>query len=150
MVDEDYGHEVAMQVAQTLVVFLKRPGGQSQFSDVLLAQKHDRSGVFSDLQAWISSNLQNPLHVETLAKRSGMSPRTFARHYKNRTGMTPAKSIEFMRVDKAKQLLEQSGIALISIAEQTGLVDEQRLRRVFVKNVGVSPHEYRKKFGANL
>jgi len=149
MVDEDHGHEVAMQVAQSLVVFLKRPGGQSQFSDVLLAQRQDRSGIFSDLQAWISNNLQSPLNVEVLAKKAGMSPRTFARHYKGRTGVAPAKSIEILRVDKAKQLLEQPDIAIPTIARQTGLVDEQRLRRVFARNVGVSPHEYRKKFGMN-
>lgn len=149
MVDEDHGHEIAMQVAQTLVVFLKRPGGQSQFSDVLLAQRHDRSGVFSDLQAWMSNNLQSHLNVEVLAKRAGMSPRSFARHYKKRTGVTPAKSIECLRVNKAKQLLQQHDTAIVTIAEQTGLIDEQRLRRVFVRNVGVSPHEYRKKFGAN-
>jgi len=149
MVDEDHGHEVAMQVAQSLVVFLKRPGGQSQFSDVLLAQKQDRSGIFSDLQAWMSNNLQCPLNVEVLAKKAGMSPRTFARHYKARTGVTPAKSIEILRVDKAKHLLEQRDIAIATIARQTGLVDQQRLRRVFAKNVGISLNEYRKKFGMN-
>jgi len=148
MVDEDHGHGVAMQVAQSLVVFLKRPGGQSQFSDVLLAQKQDRSGAFSDLQAWISNNIQAPLNVEILAKRAGMSPRTFARHYKSRTGVTPAKSIEILRVNKAKQLLEQRNIPIVTVARQTGLFDVQRLRRVFVRNVGVSPHEYRQKFGA--
>jgi len=147
MVSEDHGHDIAMQVAQSLVVFLKRPGGQSQFSDVLAAQRGDRSGFFSDLQAWVSNNLQSDLTVEILAQRSGMSPRTFARHYKNRTGITPAKFVECLRVSKAKQLLEQRDVPIITIARQVGFIDEQRMRRSFVRSVGISPYEYRKKFG---
>jgi transcriptional regulator GlxA family with amidase domain len=147
MVEEDHGHHVAMQVAQALVVFLKRPGGQSQFSNVLAAQKDDGAGTFSDLQAWIAGNLQADLMVETLARHAGMSPRTFARLYKERTGVTPAKSVEMMRVDAAKQLLEQTAMALAKIATRTGLVDEQRMRRAFLRHVGVSPHEYRRTFG---
>jgi AraC-like DNA-binding protein len=87
------------------------------------------------------------LIVETLARHAGMSPRTFARLYKERTGITPAKSVEMMRVDAAKQLLEQTATALAEVALRTGLVDEQRLRRAFLRHVGVSPHEYRRTFG---
>ena len=147
MVEEDHGHHVAMQIAQSLVVFLKRPGGQSQFSNVLAAQKDDSGGTFSDLHAWIAGNLQADLIVETLARHAGMSPRTFARLYKERTGITPAKSVEMMRVDAAKQLLEQTTLAPAEVALRTGLVDEQRLRRAFLRHVGVSPHEYRRTFG---
>jgi transcriptional regulator GlxA family with amidase domain len=147
MVEEDHGHHVAMQVAQSLVVFLKRPGGQSQFSNVLAAQKDDSGGTFSDLHAWIAGNLQADLVVEKLAQHAGMSPRTFARLYKERTGITPAKSVEMMRVDAAKHLLEQTATALAKIATRTGLVDEQRMRRAFLRHVGVSPHEYRRTFG---
>jgi transcriptional regulator GlxA family with amidase domain len=147
MVEEDHGHEVAMQVAQSLVVFLKRPGGQSQFSNVLAAQKDDSDGTFSDLQAWIAGNLQSDLSVETLARRTGMSPRTFARLYKERTGITPAKSVEMMRVDAAKHLLQQTTMTPTDIAARSGLVDEQRLRRAFLRRVGVSPYEYRRTFG---
>lgn len=147
MVEEDHGHEVAMQVAQSLVVFLKRPGGQSQFSNVLLAQRQDLDGRFSDLQAWISGNLQADLSVEALAQRAGMSPRSFARLYKERIGVTPAKSVELLRVDAAKRLLERRANSLARIARQTGLVDEQRLRRAFLRHAGVSPSEYRRKFG---
>ena len=147
MVEEDHGHHVAMQVAQSLVVFLKRPGGQSQFSNVLAAQKDDSVGTFSDLHAWIAGNLQANLIVEKLAHHAGMSPRTFARLYKERTGLTPAKFVEMMRVDAAKQLLEQTAMAPARIATRTGLVDEQRMRRAFLRHVGVSPHEYRRTFG---
>ena len=150
MIDEDHGHEVAMQVAQSLVVFLKRPGGQSQFSNVLTAQKDDGGGTFSDLHAWVTDHLQTDLSIETLAERAGMSPRTFARIYKARTGITPAKSVELMRVDAAKRLLEQTGLAAQEIAARTGLVDEQRLRRAFLRHVGVSPFDYRRTFGRQL
>lgn len=149
MVDEDHGHDVAMQVAQALVVYFKRPGGQSQFSNALNAQKKDCGGTFSELNAWIAGNLQFELNVETLARRAGMSPRSFSRRYKERTGITPAKSVELLRVDTAKRLLEQGTMPLVKIAMQAGLVDEQRLRRAFLRHVGISPSEYRMKFGAD-
>ncbi len=150
MVEEDHDHQIAMQVAQSLVVFFKRPGGQSQFSNVLHAQKRDEAGRFSELHAWIAENLQANLGVEALAQRSGMSPRSFARRYKERTGVTPAKSVEMIRVDSAKRMLElESVIALKRIAKETGLASEQRLRRAFVRHTGVSPQDYRRKFGAN-
>lgn len=147
MVEEDHGHAVAMQVARSLVVFLKRPGGQSQFSNVLAAQKDDGWGTFSDLHAWIADHLQTNLTIDRLAERAGMSARTFARAYKERTGLTPAKSVERIRVDAAKRLLEQTGLTLAAVAARTGLVDEQRLRRAFLRQAGVSPHEYRRTFG---
>lgn len=150
MVEEDHGHEAAMQVAQTLVVFFKRPGGQSQFSNVLRAQQSDRDGTFSDLHAWIAANLQGDLSVDALADRAGMSARTFARRYRERTGVTPARSVEILRVDAAKRMLENGANALAEIAAATGLGDEQRMRRAFVRHVGTSPVEYRSKFTGKL
>ena len=150
LVEEDHGHDVAMQVAQALVVFFKRTGGQSQFSNILRAQKEDGAGRFSELHAWIAGNLHEELSVDELASRAGMSPRTFARHYRNRTGVTPAKSIELMRVEAAKRLLEQGSASMASVAAQTGLVDEQRMRRTFLRHVGVSPAEYRRSFAAHV
>ncbi|MFD1158914.1 GlxA family transcriptional regulator [Roseovarius aestuarii] len=150
MVEEDHGHQIAMQVAQALVVFFKRPGGQSQFSDVLAAQQEDEGGKFTRLLAWIASNLHQNLDVETLAHRAGMSPRTFARKYTQRIGVSPAKSIEMFRVEAAKQLLMQGELPFADIAINTGLTDEQRLRRAFLRHVGVSPADYRKKFGTRL
>ena len=147
MVEKDFGHNAAMQVAQALVVFFKRPGGQSQFSKVLLAQRQDNGGAFSDLHAWIAGNLQSDLKVETLAKRVAMSPRTFARSYKDKTGRTPAKSVELIRVDMAKQYLERGADPLAKIAFLSGFQDEQRLRRAFRRHVGTSPSDYRDKFG---
>ena len=108
MVEEDHDHRLAMQVAQSLVVFFKRPGGQSQFSNLLNAQTQDEGGRFAELHAWIAGNLKRDLGVEALAQRVGMSPRSFARHYKELTGVTPARSIEMIRVDQAKRMLEQA------------------------------------------
>lgn len=147
MIEEDLGHDAAMQVAQSLVVFFKRPGGQSQFSDVLAAQTADRDGLFSDLHAWVAGNLQNDLSVPKLAQRLAMSPRSFSRHYRDRTGCTPAKMVELMRVDAAKRALARSARSLGQIAFQVGFADEQRLRRAFQRHVGVSPSEYRRTFG---
>lgn len=146
MVEEDHGHEVAMQVAQSLVVYFKRSGGQSQFSRALLTQKRDEAGAFSQLHAWIASNLQADLGVEALAERAGMSLRSFARHYRESTGMTPAKAVDLMRVDMAKRLLERGDLPLPLIAAQSGLTDVQRLRRAFLRHAGVSPSEYQSKF----
>lgn len=148
MVEEDHGHALAMQVAQALVVYFKRPGGQSQFSNVLAAQRSTGDGCFSELHAWIAGNLPGTLTVETLARRAGMSPRSFARQYKARTGVTPAKAVEMLRVETAKRLLEQGSSSLARIALQTGLGDEQRMRRTFLRHVGVSPSDYRRKFGS--
>ena len=150
MVEDDHDHHIAMQIAQALVVFFKRPGGQSQFSNVLVAQEQDERGTFSKLHSWIANHLQYDLSVEALAQKSGMSPRTFARVYKQRVGCTPAKSVEIMRVDSAKRLLEYGTQPLKTIARQTGLGDEQRLRRAFVRHVGVLPADYRQTFGARI
>lgn len=150
MIEEDLGHDAAMQVAQSLVVFFKRPGGQSQFSDVLAVQTADRDGLFSDLHAWIAGHLQSDLSVPKLAQRLAMSPRTFSRQYRDRTGRTPAKTVELMRVDAAKRALERGSDPLGLIAFNAGFGDEQRLRRAFQRHVGVSPSEYRDKFGGNL
>ncbi len=150
MVEEDLGHDAAMQVAQALVVFFKRPGGQSQFSDVLAVQTADRDGLFVDLHAWIAGNLQGDLSMPKLAQRLAMSPRTFSRQYRDRTGRTPAKTVEVMRVDAAKRALERSAQPLGKIAFNAGFSDEQRLRRAFQRHVGISPSEYREKFGEDF
>lgn len=150
MIEEDMGHEAAMQVAQALVVFFKRPGGQSQFSDILTIQAAEKDGMFAELHAWIAGHLQSDLSVPNLAARLAMSPRSFSRKYKERTGVTPAKTVELMRVDTAKRLLARSSLPLSKIALNSGFIDEQRLRRAFQRHVGTSPFAYREKFGEDL
>lgn len=147
MVEEDFGHAVALDVAQRLVVFLKRPGGQSQFSAVLAAQASDAEGRFSALHAWIIENIADDLRVETLAAKAGMTPRTFARTYASRTGMTPAHAVEAFRVEAARRLLEGRQIGrVVAVAKRTGFGDDERMRRAFLRHLGISPTEYRSRF----
>jgi transcriptional regulator GlxA family with amidase domain len=147
MVEADHGHHVALEVARSMVVYLKRPGGQSQFSAALNAQAADRAGALGELHAWIEANLAQDLKVERLAERAGMSPRNFARVYRERFGTTPAKAVEKMRVEAARQLLESSGIAVARVAGLCGFGDDERMRRAFLRQVGVAPLDYRRRFG---
>ena len=147
MIEEDFGHTTALDVARRLVVFLKRPGGQSQFSTVLAAQASDVEGRFSALHAWIIENIASDLRVETLAEKAGMTPRTFARTYTNRTGMTPASGVEALRVETARLLLESRQIGgVVEVAKRAGFGDDERMRRAFLRHLGVSPTEYRNRF----
>jgi transcriptional regulator GlxA family with amidase domain len=147
MIEEDFGHTTALDIARRLVVFLKRPGGQSQFSTVLAAQASDVEGRFSALHAWIIENIAGELKVETLAEKAGMTPRTFARAYTSRTGMTPASGVEALRVETARLLLESGEIrGVIEVARLAGFGDDERMRRAFIRHLGISPSEYRSRF----
>jgi transcriptional regulator GlxA family with amidase domain len=147
MIEEDFGHTIALDIARRLVVFLKRPGGQSQFSTVLAAQASDVEGRFSALHAWIIENIASDLKVETLAEKAGMAPRTFARMYASRTGMTPANGVEALRVETARLLLESTQVGgVVEVAKRAGFGDDERMRRAFLRHLGVSPSEYRRRF----
>jgi transcriptional regulator GlxA family with amidase domain len=148
LIEEDFGHQVAIETARQLVMFIKRSGGQSQFSVPLAAQLHD-SGKFADLHAWIATHLGDDLCVERLAEHVGMSPRTFARSYVEKLGRTPAKTVEAMRLEAACRALEETDLPLKSIAAASGHVGEQNLRRVFQRQLGVSPTQYRQRFSAH-
>ncbi|UQA63943.1 GlxA family transcriptional regulator [Polyangium aurulentum] len=146
LVEADCGREIAMRVARELVVFLKRPGGQSQYSEVLQSQTQD-SGSFDELHQWISDHLsREDMTVELLAERAGMSPRNFARVYKQKTGRTPAKAVEVFRLEAARRLLEASELNVDQIARQCGFGDEERMRVTFQRRLAVSPTEYRRRF----
>jgi transcriptional regulator GlxA family with amidase domain len=147
MVEADHGHHVALEVARNMVVYLKRPGGQSQFSAALMAQAKDRSGSLGELHAWIEANLSADLKVERLAARAGMSPRNFARVYRERFGTTPAKAVESLRVEAARRHLESDRFAVARIAELCGFGDDERMRRAFLRQLGVAPVDYRRRFG---
>lgn len=146
LIEADLGHALAMKVARRMVVFLKRPGGQSQFSVPLLRQGADDS--FAELHAWIAANLGADLRVERLAERVNMSPRTFARTYAARLKRTPARTVEAMRLEAACAMLEQTGLPLKRIALDCGVGDEQNLRRAFQRQFGVNPLDYRERFAA--
>ena len=147
LIEADFGHQVAIQTARQLVMFIKRSGGQSQFSVPLAAQLHDR-GDFADLHAWMAAHLADDLSVERLAEHVGMSPRSFARSYVAKVGRTPAKTVEAMRLEAACRALEETDLPLKSIAAAAGHGDEQALRRAFQRQLGVSPTQYRDRFAA--
>ncbi|WP_296254648.1 MULTISPECIES: GlxA family transcriptional regulator [unclassified Pseudomonas] len=150
MVEADLGRGVALAVARDLVVFLKRPGGQSQFSTALSMQHATRGqdSRFGDLHAWILDNLASDLSVATLAAQVGMSERSFVRHYRAHTGHTPARAIEQLRVEAARRLLGDSALPIKRIAARCGFGTEETLRRSFLRTVSVTPQAYRDRFSA--
>lgn len=135
-----------MQVARQLVIYMKRPGGQSQFSELLRSQTLT-STAFENLDLWISKNLSDErLNVELLAERVGMSPRNFARSYKAKTGRTPAKAVEVFRLESARRLLEETEQGVDRIARSCGFGDEERMRTTFQRHLAISPRDYRRRF----
>lgn len=145
LIEQDYGYRVAIAVARRLVVFMKRPGGQAQFSVPLLLQNR-KDDDFSELHAWMRQNLADDLRVERLAEQSGMSVRTFTRAYTASVGHTPARTVESMRFEAACGLLESTRLALKQVAAQAGFGKEQNLRRVFLRRFGLNPVDYRQRF----
>ncbi|WP_281855856.1 GlxA family transcriptional regulator [Litoreibacter halocynthiae] len=146
MVAEDIGRKHALELARSLVCYLVRPGGQSQFSGPLQQQIGDSTGKFDDLNIWISDNLTSDLSVETLAEQVRMSPRNFARRYKQHLGVSPAKAVEALRVDAACRLLEETELPLTVIANRCGFFDDERLRRALMRSRNVAPGVYRERF----
>jgi transcriptional regulator GlxA family with amidase domain len=145
MVEEDLGQRLALEVARGLVLFLKRPGGQSQFSSHLAAQAIAR-GPLKDLPDWILEHLDENLTIEILAERVAMSPRNFARVFLRETGVTPAKFVERARVERARRSLEESRRSMDEVAGECGFGSAERMRRTFRRHLRVVPHDYRKRF----
>lgn len=141
MVEQDYGPEMAMSVARVMVVFLKRPGGQSQVSMTL--QSQEPTGQIRDLLKWILENPGEDLRAEALAERVHMSLRNFYRAFEEATGTTPADWVEGVRMEVAKRLLEQTNGLAEQIAFKSGFASYEQMRRTFVKRVGSSPLAYR-------
>ena len=147
LVEEDLGPRVALEVARWLVVFVKRPGGQAQFSAQLAAQAADRAPL-RDLQAWMADHLDADLSVPALAGRACMSERHFARAFKAETGMTPAAHVEALRVERARLALEAGAMPIDAVARRCGFGTVETLRRAFARRLGVSPSAYRSRFAA--
>ncbi len=145
LVEEDLGRAVALGVARHLVVFLKRPGGQAQFSAALSLQTADDH--FAGLHGWLAEHLAETLSLSRLAAQAGMSERTFLRRYREATGLTPARAIERLRVEAARQLLADTRQPAKRIAARCGFGSEETMRRSFVRLQGVSPQDYRQRFG---
>lgn len=144
IIEQDWGKATALAVAQELVMFLKRPGGQSQFSRFLTAQQHD--DAFGRLELWILEHLDADLSVENLASRMNMSVRHFARTFARRIGMTPAAYVRRARVEEARRCIEDGAPVLKDVARRCGLTDVQVLRRAFRAWLGVTPGDYRARF----
>jgi transcriptional regulator GlxA family with amidase domain len=145
LVEEDHGHAAAMRIARHLVMFVRRPGGQSQFSAVLDLQAAERRPI-RDLQAWIAEHLSGDLSVEALAARAHMSPRNFARVFRAEVGQTPARFVERVRVDAARRLLEESEVSLDRVARECGFGGADSMRRSFLRVLRVAPSAYRGRF----
>jgi len=143
LVEADLGRDTALAVARQLVVFLKRPGGQSQFSTTLALQGRDER--FDSLHAWMVENLGSDLSLERLAARANMSLRSFARHYRIATGRTPARAVEEIRIETARHLLDQ-GHSVARVARRCGFGSEETLRRAFLRRLGTTPQAYRERF----
>lgn len=145
MVEEDHGRGLALRVARELVMFLKRPGGQSQFSAHLAAQIGEKSRA-REIQDYVLSNLKADLSVPALASHAGMSERSFARIFRSETGTTPAEFVENARIDTARRLAEDSDIPAKRLADAVGYASVDGFRRAFARRLGVSLMEYRKRF----
>ena len=145
MVEEDLGREVALAVARRLVVFLKRPGGQSQFSAQLAGQLAERQPL-GELQAWVADHLGEDLSVERLARRAAMSTRNFSRTFRRQVGVTPARFVERARVEGARRLLEESSGSVDEIAARCGFGTAETMRRTFLRSMHVTPTDYRRRF----
>src|SRR4051794_41752350 len=147
LVEEDLGPRVALEVARWLVLFVKRPGGQAQFSAQLAAQSAERAPL-RELQAWMADHLADDLSVRALAERACMSERNFARAFKAETGMTPAVYVEALRVERARLALESGGEPIEAVARRCGFGTVETLRRAFARRLGVSPGADRDPFPA--
>jgi transcriptional regulator GlxA family with amidase domain len=145
LVEEDLGRATALEVARWLVMFVKRPGGQAQFSAQLAAQTAERAPL-RELQDWIAGNLDADLSVPALAERAHMSERNFARAFRRELGITPATYVETARVEAARIALESADSPIEAIARANGFGTVETLRRAFHRRLGVGPADYRARF----
>src|SRR5882672_1210116 len=144
MVEAEWGKACALAVAQELVMYVKRPGGQSQFSRFLSAERRD--DVFGHLELWVLEHLDSDLSVESLARRADMSARHFARMFAQRMGSTPAAYVRRLRVERARSRIESGAARAKQVARECGFADEQKFRRAFRQVLGITPAEYRSRF----
>jgi transcriptional regulator GlxA family with amidase domain len=145
LIEEDHGRTLSLRVARALVAYLKRPGGQSQFSNHLLAQ-FAASPPVRQAQEWALENLAADLSVRALAKRARMSERNFRRAFAEETGEAPRDFVERIRIDAARSLFEEAQLSVQVVAARCGFESANNLRRAFVRRLGVTPHHYRQRF----
>ncbi|MEV5150243.1 GlxA family transcriptional regulator [Streptomyces sp. NPDC052727] len=145
LVEEDLGRQVALTIARHLVVFLRRPGNQAQFSAQLAVQTARREPL-RDVQQWITEHPDGDLGVEALAARAALSPRHFARAFQAETGMTPGRYVDRVRLEHARRLLEDTTDGIEQVARASGYGTPEAMRRAFLRTLGASPAEYRRRF----
>jgi transcriptional regulator GlxA family with amidase domain len=148
LVEDDLGRDIALAVARRLVLFLRRPGNQSQFSAQLAAQVAHRD-TLRDVQQWIADHPDVDLSIATMARRSGMSERNFARCFKDEVGVTPARYVECARLEVARRLLEETDDSVARVATASGFGTAETMRRVFLRALRTGPTEYRRRFRAD-
>lgn len=149
MIEADHGADLALRTARELVMFVKRPGGQAQFSVELTAQRTANDAI-RQVQDWVIGHLDQDVSLASLAERAGMSPRNFSRVFRQATGDSPAQWVETIRLERARRLLEGSGLPVELIASRCGLASGDVLRRLFLRRLGVSPGAYRHRFTSDL
>jgi transcriptional regulator GlxA family with amidase domain len=145
LVEEDWGWEVASGIARGMLIFMRRPGGQSQFSSYVFNEAKNRKD-FRELQAWIVSHPDTDLSVEILADRMAMSPRNFSRLFCQEIGMTPAKFIERIRLEAARNMMLRTDLPMESVASKSGFNTSEQMRRTFQRFLKINPQEYRSNF----
>ncbi|MFG2141261.1 GlxA family transcriptional regulator [Streptomyces sp. NPDC048650] len=145
LVEEDLGRDLALTVARHLVVFLRRPGNQTQFSAQLAAQTAERRPL-RDVQQWITENPAADLSVEALADRAGLSPRHFARAFRDEVGMTPGRYVDRTRLEAARRRLEDTADGIEQVSRHCGYGTPEAMRRAFLRTLGAAPAEYRRRF----
>jgi len=147
LIEQDLGRAMARSVARELVVFMKRPGGQSQFSVRLM---HDPTGDdkdrFETLTRWMAEHLNQDLSVEVLAARLSMSPRNFARRFAETMKITPGKYLEALRIDEARRLLTDGELSITRVAKRSGFPSIEAMRVAFQRQLNISPTEFRSRF----
>lgn len=145
MVEDDHGRDVALDIARRFVLFLRRPGNQSQFSAHLAAQTADRDPL-CEVQRYVAEHPEADLSVERLAALAHLSPRHFARAFRDETGVTPARFVESVRLEAARRRLEETDDAIELVAAACGFGSTETMRRAFLRSLRVSPSEYRRRF----
>ncbi|MFD3436599.1 GlxA family transcriptional regulator [Streptomyces sp. NPDC058685] len=145
LVEEDHGRDVALTVARHLVVFLRRPGNQAQFSTQLAAQTAHREPL-REVQRWVTEHPAGDLSVEALAGRARLSPRHFARAFRAETGTTPGRYVDGVRLEHARRLLEDTADGVEEVSRASGYGTPEAMRRAFLKALGAGPAEYRRRF----
>jgi transcriptional regulator GlxA family with amidase domain len=145
LIEEDHGRDLAVSVARHMVVYLKRPGGQSQYSVPLAAQARIGSPI-ARLQSWILDHPEDDLSLAALASRAAMSPRNFSRVFRSETSLSPAAYVEHVRIDKARRMLELTALPLDQVARLSGLGTAGSARRIFLRRLGISLRQYRDRF----